>query len=388
MKPVYLVVTPFFPTAESFRGPYVYDQVRALEREGRYRVVVLKPTIWLQKEEDYKYGGVNVYRFTTFDLPTNAWPGWGDALSCCSLDKCLKRLNIDYGNIAIVHSHVTAMGKFANFIKSKNPKCLTVLQHHGYDVLSLTDGRFAGKGWHKKHCINYGVNICNKIDLHVGVSQEILRYLEKYEMIKLKDKYVLYNGVDMSMFYPMDGGKKTDDIFRIGCVANFWELKDQITLIKSVEMLVKSGIKNIKVSFVGTGYTRESCEQYVKENDLDHFFEFKNEVDHSKLNAYYNTLDLFVLPSYWDSFGCVYTEAYACGVPFMTARGTGITELIPEEDNFKWVIEPKDYVTLAHNMMYYMNNREKQRLKTSIDINVLVTEYLDYISLKVCGKII
>ena len=47
MKPIYLVITPFFPTVESFRGPYVYDQVKVLERDGRYRVVVLKPTGWL-----------------------------------------------------------------------------------------------------------------------------------------------------------------------------------------------------------------------------------------------------------------------------------------------------------------------------------------------------
>ena len=70
MKPIYLVITPFFPTVESFRGPYVYDQVKVLERDGRYRVVVLKPTGWLHKEENYEYGGVKVYRFATFDLPT------------------------------------------------------------------------------------------------------------------------------------------------------------------------------------------------------------------------------------------------------------------------------------------------------------------------------
>lgn len=382
MKPIYLVITPFFPTVESFRGPYVYDQVKALERDGRYHVVVLKPTGWLHKEEDYEYGGVKVYRFATFDLPTNIWSGWGDWLSCCFLNKCLKRLNIDYGNIAVVHSHVTALGKFANFIKSKNPKCLTVLQHHGYDVLGLTDGRFAGKEWHKKHCISYGVNICNKIDLHVGVSQEILRYLEKYEGITLKDKYVLYNGVDTSKFYPIDTRKKADNIFRIGCVANFWELKDQITLIKSVEMLVKDGMKNIKVSFVGTGYTRESCERYVNENGLNNYFEFKNEVDHSQLNAYYNTLDLFVLPSYWDSFGCVYTEAYACGIPFMTAKGSGITEYIQEEDFDKWVIEPHDYKALARNIKHYIKTREKQILKYSIDINKLVPLFISYLMRK------
>lgn len=50
-KPIYLVITELFPTSDSFRGPYVYDQVRAIEKDGRYEVVVLRPTSWLHKEK-------------------------------------------------------------------------------------------------------------------------------------------------------------------------------------------------------------------------------------------------------------------------------------------------------------------------------------------------
>ena len=38
-KSIYLVVTAFFPSVESFRGPYVYDQVKAIMKDGRYQVV-------------------------------------------------------------------------------------------------------------------------------------------------------------------------------------------------------------------------------------------------------------------------------------------------------------------------------------------------------------
>ena len=40
-KPIYLVITPFFPSAQSFRGPYVSDQVKAIMCDGRYRVIVM-----------------------------------------------------------------------------------------------------------------------------------------------------------------------------------------------------------------------------------------------------------------------------------------------------------------------------------------------------------
>ena len=317
-----------------------------------------------------------MYRFTQYELPTNAWPGAGDYFNLHSFDKALKRIGIAYEDIAVVHAHVTGNAKYANYVKSKNPATRTILQHHGYDVLSLTDGRFADMQWHKRHCINYGVNLCNQIDLHVGVSEQILHYLEAYKGIYLKDKYVLYNGVDTSKFYQIE---ESHTGFHIGCVANFWELKDQITLIKAVENLICNGCTDIRVSFVGTGYTRESCERYVHDHALTDYFEFMNEVDHRQLNAFYNTLDLFVLPSYWDAFGCVYTEAYACGVPFMAAKGSGITEYIREDDFDNWVIEPHDYKSLAQNICRYMNHREKQTLKYSVDINELIKPFINYL---------
>ena len=381
-KPIYLVITELFPTSDSFRGPYVYDQVRAIEKDGRYEVVVLRPTSWLHKEKNYEYNGIKVYRFTHYDLPSDMWPGSNTWLSLRAMDKCLKYLGIAYNDIAVVHAHVSNNARFANHVKCQNAECLTVLQHHGYDVLGLSLGRFSTKEWHRKRALRYGVRECNKIDLHVGVSKEILRYLENNEGIKLNGKYVLYNGVDTDKFFKkslrLSSKNKT---FTIGCVANFWELKDQITLIKAVEILVESDCINIKVKFVGTGYTREDCEQYIQEKGLEQYFEFNNEVDHTQLNAYYNTLDLFVLPSYWDSFGCVYVEAYACGVQFMTAKGTGITELISETDFEKWVIEPHDYIALARNIKNYMNKHEKQILNSAIDIDTLVRNYLDFINI-------
>ena len=106
-KPIYLVITELFPTSDSFRGPYVYDQVRAIEKDGRYEVVVLRPTSWLHKEKNYEYNGIKVYRFTHYDLPSDMWPGSNTWLSLRAMDKCLKYLGIAYNDIAVVHAHVS-----------------------------------------------------------------------------------------------------------------------------------------------------------------------------------------------------------------------------------------------------------------------------------------
>ena len=66
----------------------------------------------------------------------------------------------------------------------------------------------------------------------------------------------------------------------------------------------------------------------------------------------------------------------------MTAKGSGITEYIQEEDFDKWVIEPHDYKALARNIKHYIKTREKQILKYSVDINKLVPLFISYLMRK------
>ena len=69
-KPIYLFVSPFFPTPESWRGGFCYDMARALVREGTYDVRVFVPG----DGPDYDMGGLHVVRFKQMALPCGAFP--------------------------------------------------------------------------------------------------------------------------------------------------------------------------------------------------------------------------------------------------------------------------------------------------------------------------
>lgn len=373
---IYITITPFFPDPSNFRGPYVYDQVKAIIKSNKFdRVIVFKPSLLQNNEKDYVYDGIEVYRFNTLQVPSAILPGAFDWFNIKSLFNKLKSLNIKFSDIAVAHSHVTELGIYANALKKGNPEIKTILQHHGFDVLSLKNGRCANMNWHKKYMVWYGSRICNKIDINIGVSNKTLEYLTSYKEVKPKQTYTLYNGVDTTKFFPTLI-KKDNDKFVIGCVANFWKLKDQITLIKAVEILKNKGYNNILVRFIGSGATLNSCKEYVENNNLKEQISFETEIGHRELNNYYNSLDLFVLPSYWEAFGCVYTEAYACGVPFIAVKGQGISELIPQKDIDKWLIDKGDFVSLSNKIENYIKNRYNQELTTDIDINYLVGEFL------------
>lgn len=379
-KKIYLVITPFFPEPDSFRGPYVLDQVKALMRVSDYRVVVMKPCVPWHKAVDYEIDGVTVHRFRQYTIPSNLLPNRAnDWFSAQSMFRKLRSMGIHASDIAVCHTHVTVLGAYALAVKKRNPQCVAIVQHHGFDVMSVTDGRFANHKWHERLCIQYGTRICNAVDINIGVSQKTLDYVKSYPGVQLKNEYVLYNGVDTTKFYPPKE-KIQNRRFTIGCIGNFWPLKDQMTLIRAVERLVSFGQKDVLVRFIGTGTTREDCERYVANHGLGVFFSFENEVMHEKLLAFYQSLDLFVLPSYWEAFGCVYTEAYACGVPFIGVKGQGISEIIAENEQDRWLIEKGNDQQLALLIDNFRTSTNKRMVfSRPWKLDDLICKYMNYL---------
>jgi glycosyltransferase involved in cell wall biosynthesis len=356
MKPYYITITSFFPSPSNSREFFVFEQIKAIQKQENYNVVVFKPKAWSSKEKDYEIEGIKVYPFKTYNLPSAILPGLFNTLSIWSFKLKLKNSGINPKSIKIVHSHVTSHGIYANFLKKSDSKIKSILQHHGFDVLGLKDGVLNHFRLHREWVLRYATRICNRIDLHIGVSQKTLNYLKFFKHINIKDSYVLYNGVDSQKFYPIPGLK--DPLkFTIGCVAIYKPLKDQITLLKAGKILVDQGMENLYIKLVGTGPTFDYCKQFVCDNGMEAFVEFIPKVEHKDLVLFYNSLDLFVMPSYYEAFGCVYTEAYSCGVPFIAVKHQGIAELIPDEDLDKWLIDKENTEQLAQIILRYKNNR-------------------------------
>lgn len=396
----YICVTPFFPSPKRWQGAYVLDQVKAIQRNSDYEVVVFKTNPLSDKEEDYVVDGVKVHTLRPLLMPSYILNGMTEGIVGRLFVRNLKTLGIDPQEVAFVHCHTASHAAFGFGVKRVNPTAKVMIQFHDLDPYTLRNGKWAEKRWNVRYRAKKSLSAFNRADLLICIStpvldnllafpkarpQEVypsylarLEYLKDFPSVKPKNTYVLYNGVDTTLFHPKQEVRK-EDVFRIGCIANFQELKDHLTLIKAFELLHQRGYKKMVLSLLGSGGTKEECVSYLESHGLMKYVEWPKEVAHEALPAYYNSLDLFVLPSVYEGFGCVYTEAYACGVPFMGVYDQGAAELIDPEERDKWLIQPHDYVQLALIIERQYKERNEQRLCKSYDINSIINEFLTYI---------
>ena len=301
--------------------------------------------------------------------------------------KIIKKLNKITNNnlnaIQYLHGHVAyASGVLAVRIARKI-KAKSIVHHHGLDVMSYTNGCFQNsilkkinRFWINKIIVPYISNAT----WNVGVSQKTLDRLHYIKGYKQTKEYLLYNGVDTQKFYNIKG-KKDLTSFTVGCIGNFWKTKDQLTLIKAFHHFIREHrITNASLKLIGKGVTLETCQVYVNENNLQENIHFFDTVDHKDLNIFYNSLDLFVLPSYDEAFGCVYTEAFACGIPFIGVYEQGIEEMVTTKNKTKQLITKSNTKELENLLyQYYKKNYELNPLAHEHDINLLMKDFLNQI---------
>lgn len=394
-KSTYLYITPFFPSPDSWRGAYCLDFVKALRKtrpDVRIEVFVAGDG------DDYEIDGVKVWRFKERLLKGFVLPFLFRRRNERSFLAAVERAGVNLEDVAICHGNTARFAIYPLAVKRLNPKIKTLLHHHDLASFGLNLGVF-----HK--CSLYNVFLFRQlrklheaIDCHVFISEASRRSFlaapnaswtvyddYKAQMcgpklfgcrpVRIKDSIVLHNGVDVGLFKPLNTRNKRKD-FVIGCVGNFGKLKDQMTLLKVVHIIkvITNYTKGtIKVVFVGSGEMMADCKRFAVDNGID--AEFRKEVRHEDLPRFYQELDLFVLPSYFEGFGCVYTEAWSCGVPFIACEGQGIEDMIAPEDCDKWLCKPQDANDLAGKISAYMKNRYPQNLTAPVDIQTLVGNF-------------
>ena len=165
--------------------------------------------------------------------------------------------------------------------------------------------------------------------LHVVPVSEWLAELIRESFFGKKDIRVIHNGVDISVFKPLDHVK--NDKIRILGVSGWWTktkgIDDFFRLREKLDRekyeITMVGLSGDQVKSLPEGITGIEHTESVQE-----------------LAALYASSDVFFNPTYADTFPTVNIEALACGTPVLTYRTGGSPEAVTVETG--WVVEQGD----------------------------------------------
>lgn len=276
------------------------------------------------------------------------------------IDIFRKYNNTDLKDIIVIKDRCTldyiiSLGKF---IRNTKPDLIIV---HGYSThiwtkLALAYSKLNIKLIHVEHNTEkytpFRRYLTQKLDKYTNkyicVSKGVANHLIKQGIDKSKVQ-VIYNGIDIKKF---DLPKEPHDIFTVGMVARFSKQKDQMTLIKAIEYLVKEKKEQVNLLLMGIGKTRKKCERYIIEHNLSEHIKI---IEGNFKDLIVKT-DLFVLATHYEGFGLVLCEAMAAKTPVISTNVSGTNEVVLNNKT-GLLVEDNNILDLANNILKMKNDK-------------------------------
>jgi UDP-glucose:(heptosyl)LPS alpha-1,3-glucosyltransferase len=188
----------------------------------------------------------------------------------------------------------------------------------------------------------------------VPVSQMVARNFELLNHLPAERMRVIYNGVDVERFAPVNIKKYRDAMRRkLGLrdevlflmLAHNLLLKNAEATIRAAAKLANAGAA-LRVVIAG-GKKPERFVKLAEKLGIAQFVTFLGQVDPL---PYYAAADVFVHPTWYDPCSLVTLEASSCGLPVITTRFNGAAELMTDRKEGFVLSDPADVKTLAARM--------------------------------------
>jgi glycosyltransferase involved in cell wall biosynthesis len=221
--------------------------------------------------------------------------------------------------------------------------------------------------------------ILTKSDVIISPSKsyvESSKFLKKYP----EKIVVIPNGIDLSKYQtPLSKiesrqklGLSPDKNIILFCGFLSQHKGPDIALKAFYEVITKE--KNSELIFLGDGIMKNELIVMSKKFNIEKsvkFVGFIEDID-TKLH-FFNSADIFILPSLTESFGLVNLEAMAYGLPIIASKVGGIPDIVKHNEN-GLLVKPNSVVDLREAIFDLFNSDEKRR-RMGITGKVMANNY-------------
>ena len=193
---------------------------------------------------------------------------------------------------------------------------------------------------------------------------------------------IITNAVDVKCFYESDKRKSctNKEEIQILFVSRLIERKGLQFILPMLHEISKRSTKNVKLKIVGDGPYRIELEKIVLNEDLEKYVSFEGQKDKNELLDYYQSSDIFILPSKKEGMPNVVLEAMASGLPIIMTSCEGSKELV-QENGYAVPLNQftEKLICLCNDdiLRLKMGERSRQIVKEQFRWEIIAKNYID-----------
>ncbi|MBE6550987.1 MAG: glycosyltransferase family 4 protein [Ruminococcaceae bacterium] len=331
-------------------GSFFREQSFAIQAAGCNAIVAdatFQSMHNLHEKEMFKIKKKNDEGLITYSLLIPSFgllrfPRLGVSVYTRNLNRLFHSIISDGNKIDVIHAHSFFPAGVAATRIGKRYGIPVVVTEHSSDVISkkLTAP--------KMELLVETVENCNEfICVGNGLKNAVIEYTKTQ-----KNLSVIPNMVDMRFTY-----KETKELgsFNFISIGNLIQRKRFDLTLQAFSLAFK-GRSDVVLTIVGDGPLKDELKCLAKELNIENQVIFTGGLDRVSVAAELQKSRVFVLASDSETFGVVYIEALACGVPVIGTRNGGAEDII--DHNKGILVDTNSKQQLAEAMLNIYNNIE------------------------------
>ncbi|MBQ9417652.1 MAG: glycosyltransferase [Bacteroidales bacterium] len=325
-------------------GIFEWDQAKALQQAGvdvTYLAVDLR-SIRRHRKLGYTYGEQDGVKWHSIALPVGAVP---PRLLCAIGRLALRVLYRKAFRRAekpdVLHAHFGVVGSYATGLATQLHTPLVITEHNSALNGVVTDHRIVAES----------ARAYAKAQAVLAVSQPLADSIHR---LTGHTAIVVHDMVDTDLFKqcvlrPHEG-------FRITTVSNLIPLKNTIALLQAIQTL-HADYPDILLDIVGEGPLRKELEEFALNQELADVVTFHGRLSREETCKVYEQSDCMALVSRTETFGVVYIEAMAAGLPVIATRCGGPEDFVNESNGV--LVDVGDMAQLKSAILWIRANKSQ-----------------------------
>jgi len=216
--------------------------------------------------------------------------------------------------------------------------------------------------------MGFKLDIIDKILLRfvhqiIAISEQVKKTYENKPYI-ISKLTLIHNGVDINQFSPVKNKKENE--FLVGSVGRLVNWKGVHVLLNAVPLVLLK-FPDCKFLIIGEGREKDNLKKLANNLKVEKAVRFMGKADN--VAELYNSMDIFVHTAIVpEPFGRVIIEAMASGLPVISTKIGGPTEIITDSNN-GFLVAPNNAKILAEKIIFLLNNKSirEKMIKNGID---------------------